>query len=129
MACIWPDQFDRLERSRAAIALALDEGLKVEAADALDWVRARVRPQAGAATVLYHSIFWQYLPPATREGLAQAIAEIAQTTAEAPFAWLRMEPPPDNLARVELRLTSWPGGEDRLLAEVHPHGAWVRWGV
>jgi hypothetical protein len=99
------------------------------APDALDWVRARVRPQAGAATVLYHSIFWQYLPVETREGLVQAIAEIgSQASAEAPFAWLRMEPPPDNLAKVELRLTLWPGGEDRLLAETHPHGAWVRWG-
>ena len=127
LACIWPDQFDRLERSRAAIALALDEGLRVEAADALDWVRARVRPQPGTATVLYHSIFWQYLPAGTREGLTAAIAEVgAQATEAAPFAWLRMEPPPDNLAVVELRLTSWPGCEDRLLGEVHPHGAWVR---
>jgi len=128
LACIWPDQFDRLERSRTAIALALAEGLRVETADALEWVRARVRPQSGAATVLYHSIFWQYLPGETREGLTAAIADIgAQATAAAPFAWLRMEPPPDNLAVVELRLTSWPGGEERLLAEVHPHGAWVGW--
>lgn len=127
LACVWPDQFDRLDRSRAAIDVALAQGVRVEAADALDWVRARVRPQAGVATVLYHSIFWQYLPAGTREGLAQAIAELgAAAAADAPLAWLRMEPPPDNLAVVELRLTLWPGGEDRLLAEVHPHGAWVR---
>jgi hypothetical protein len=128
LACIWPDRFDRLERSRAAIDLMLAEGARVEAADALDWTRARVRPRPGVATVLYHSIFWQYLPAETREGLVQTIAELgAMATADAPFAWLRMEPPPDNLAVVELRLTLWPGGEDRLLAEVHPHGAWVRW--
>lgn len=128
LACVWPDQRDRLARSRAAIDLALAEGVRVEAADALDWVRARVWPQTGAATVLYHSILWQYLPPATRDGLAEAIADLgAQATKAAPFAWLRMEPPPDNLATVHLRLTLWPGGDDRLLAEVHPHGAWVRW--
>jgi hypothetical protein len=127
LACIWPDQFDRLERSRAAIALVAELGLRVEAADALDWVRARVQPQSGAATVLYHSIFWQYLPAETREGLTAAIAEIgAQAPEAAPFAWLRMEPSPENLAVVELRLTCWPGGEDRLLGVVHPHGAWVR---
>ena len=40
-------------------------------------------------------------------------------------AWLRMEPAPDNIARMELRLTLWPGGEERVLAAVHPHGAWV----
>ena len=26
-----------------------------------------------------------------------------------------------------LRLKLWPGGEDRLLARVHPHGAMVAW--
>jgi hypothetical protein len=128
MACIWPDQFDRLERSRRAIDLALGQGIAVEAADALDWTRARVRPQAGATTVLYHSIFWQYLPAQTRAGLEAAIRAIgARATAEAPFAWLRMEPPMDNLAKVELRLMVWPGGEDRRLAVVHPHGATVAW--
>jgi hypothetical protein len=128
LACIWPDQFDRLERSRAAIDLALANGVRVEEADALAWTRARVAPSADAATVLYHSSFWQYLPAATQVGLREAIAEMgARATPDAPFAWLRKEPPPDNLAADELRLTLWPGGEDRLLAEVHPHGAWVKW--
>jgi hypothetical protein len=129
LACIWPGQFDRLARSRAAIDLALASAVHVDAADALDWTRDRVRPQAGAATVLYHSIFWQYLPHETRDALAAAIAGIgACATADAPFAWLRMEPPMTNLATVELRLTLWPGADDRRLGEVHPHGAWVRWG-
>jgi len=128
LACVWPDQFDRLERSRRAIDLALAHGIRVEAADAWAWTRARVAPRPGAATVLYHSIFWQYLPLETREGLEATIREIgARATPEAPFAWLRMESPPHSLATVELRLTSWPGGEDRMLAEVHPHGAWIRW--
>lgn len=128
LACVWPDQFDRLARSRAAIDLARAESVVVEAADALDWVRTRVRLQDGAATVLYHSIFWQYPPQPTREGLELAIAELAaQATVRSPFAWLRMEPPADNLAIVRLDLTMWPGGESRRLAEVHPHGAWVRW--
>jgi hypothetical protein len=28
---------------------------------------------------------------------------------------------------VEVRLRLWPGGEDRLLARAHHHGAWVDW--
>lgn len=128
LANIWPDQFHRIDRSERAIEVALREGVRVETADAVDWVRGRVRPRAGAVTVLYHSIFWQYLDPATLQGLKDAIAALAeQATAEAPFAWLRMEPPLDNLALTELRLTAWPGGEERRLAEVSPHGAWVRW--
>lgn len=128
LACIWPDQFERHARSEAAITLALANGVKVDEADALDWTRARVAPKAVTATVLYHSSFWQYLPAETQAGLAAAIEAIgAAATADAPFAWLRKEPPPDDLANDELRLTLWPGGEDRLLARVHPHGAWVRW--
>jgi hypothetical protein len=129
LANIWPDQFHRIERSEAAIELALGAGVHVEEADAVDWVRARVRGQPGAATVLYHSIFWQYLDAPTLEGLLAAIQALGeQATEDAPFAWLRMEPKLDNLALTELRLTLWPGGEDRKLAEVSPHGAWVRWG-
>ena len=50
LACIWPDMFDRLERSRRAIDLAMALGVQVDAADALDWTRARVRsPTASIA--------------------------------------------------------------------------------
>lgn len=128
LACIWPDMFERLARSRRAIDLALALGVRVDTADALDWTRARVRPQPGTATILYHSVFWQYLPAETQHGLAQVIADLgAEATADAPFAWLRYEPPPHNMGIMEVRLTLWPGGEDRRLAIVHPHGASVRW--
>lgn len=128
LACVWPDQFDRLERSRRAIELALASDVRVDAADALDWTRTRVAPRPGAATILYHSVFWQYLPAATQTGLSAEIEAIgARATAEAPFAWLRFEPASDNMALIEIRLTSWPGGVERKLGEAHPHGAWVRW--
>jgi len=100
----------------------------VENADALDWVRARVRPQAAAATVLYHSVFWTYMSASQQAALSAAILDLGRhASAQAPFAWLRMEPKPDDITTMEVRLTLWPGGEDRLLAESHPHGAWVRW--
>jgi hypothetical protein len=125
---IWPDQPERLARLEAAIAVALEGGVRVEAADALDWVRARVRPQAGAATVLYHSVFWTYMSPAQQAALTEAIEALgAQASPDAPFAWLRLEPPPDDITRMELRLILWPGRAERLLAESHPHAAWVRW--
>jgi hypothetical protein len=39
-----------------------------------------------------------------------------------------MEPDPDNLSGpMDVRLTLWPGGEERLLARAHPHGAAVTW--
>lgn len=128
MAYIWADQTDRLARLRAAIAVALKNGVEVEAADAADWVRARVAPKAGMATVLYHSVFWQYMSAAKQAELEALIREVGATAAaDAPFAWLSMEPAPDNMAVMQVRLVLWPGGETRVLAEVHPHGASVKW--
>jgi hypothetical protein len=129
-AYVWADQLDRLQRLEAAIALALAEGVTVETADAVTWTAARAAPREGAATVLYHSVFWQYMPPDSQAGLLAVIQSHAESASpQAPFAWLRMEPPPDDLANMELKLTLWPGGAERLLARVHPHGAQVNWGV
>jgi hypothetical protein len=68
------------------------------------------------------------MPAESQAALTAAVGDLgARASAGAPFAWLRMEPPPTNLVDIELRLTLWPGGEDRLLAHVHPHGASVEW--
>lgn len=126
-AYVWPDQFERLARLRAAIDIAVAAGVSVDAADAVDWTR-RIVPEQGATTVIYHSIFWQYLPPPTQAALAEAIAALgAQAAPAAPIAWLRMEPDSGNFAFIPLRLTTWPGGEQRDLAGCHPHGGWVDW--
>lgn len=127
LAYVWPDQFERLARIKGAIDLARRQGVSVEAADAVDWAW-RAKPREGAVTVLYHSVFWIYMPPESQAALAETIASLgASASPAAPFAWLRMEAPPDNLAAMEVRLTMWPGGEERLLADTHPHGAWVKW--
>lgn len=125
---VWPDQRERLERLRAAIALAQGSGLRVEAADALEWTRRELAvPRAGRATVLYHSMMWQYMPQATRDGLQQAITDAgSRATAAAPLAWLSLEPPAADIV-FELRLTQWPGGASRVLASAHPHGRDAIW--
>lgn len=128
LAYIWADQTERLGRIRTAIDETLRYGVTVDEADAVDWTRARVSPQAGAATVLFHSVFWQYMPVASQAALRQAIDDIAARAApDAPFAWLRMEPSPQSMMVMQVRLTLWPGGEERLLAQAHPHGATVAW--
>jgi hypothetical protein len=127
-AFVWADQIDRLQRLDAAVAAALAAGVRVENEDAVSWTTRRALPREGAATVLFHSVFWQYMPPESQSALTATIENLgASATPRAPFAWLRMEPPPDNLAVMEVRLTAWPGGEERVLAQVHPHGAWVEW--
>jgi hypothetical protein len=127
-AYVWADQFDRLARLQSAIAAALAGEVRVDAEDAVSWTATNAGPVEGAATMLVHSVFWQYMPAESQAALTQIIADHGgRAAAASPFAWLRMEPSPRNLASMELRLTLWPGGEDRLLAHVHPHGAWVDW--
>jgi len=127
-AYLWPDQTERLQRFDTAVDMALAAGVRVETADAAAWTRANGAPAAGLATVVYHSIFWQYLSAETQGQLRAAIeAHGASATAEASLAWLRMEPAPGQITPIELRLTLWPGGEERRLAIVQAHGASVAW--
>jgi hypothetical protein len=127
-AYLWPDQSDRIARFDAAVGMALAAGTRVEAADAAEWALARAAPRDGVATVVYHSIFWQYLPARTQASLRAALeAHGALATPSAPLAWLRMEPPDGRPAPIELRLTLWPGGQERRLASVHAHGANLNW--
>ncbi len=128
MSYVWPDQHERLERLRAAIGLARRLQVHVDAADALTWAQGVLATQRpGCATVIYHSVMWQYMPEPTRNGLRGLIeATGSHATRQAPLAWLAFEPPAAD-AHMLLTLTLWPGGERRVLAEAHPHGKWVKW--
>lgn len=126
MSYVWPDQLERFHRLEAAIEVARRVPATVERAAASDWVADRLdRPTPGVATVAVHSIVLQYLSPASRRRFREAVAAAgARASAEAPLAWLRMEPGGD---RAELRLTSWPGGDERLLATAGYHGHPIWW--
>jgi hypothetical protein len=127
-AFVWADQFDRLARLDAALVMALENDVSVETADAVGWTAARAAPAEGATTVLAHSVFWQYMPADSQRALTNVIADLGgRATRAAPFAWLRMEPAPHTMVPMELRLTLWPRGQERRLAVVHPHGAWLEW--
>lgn len=94
--------------------------------EASRWIE-RAGPKAGAATVVFHSIVWQYMPPAEQAAVSAALrSHAARATRDAPFFWLRMEF--NEAARqFELKLASWQGWDDRLLAVVHPHDEFALW--
>ena len=127
---VWPDRPERLDRLRGALAVAARTRVEIDAASADEWVDDQVRPEAGSATVLMHSIMWQYLPDAARDRITATMAARGSiATADAPLAWLRFEPAPD-LTHPETRLRCWRGdadaGSDRLLATSTFHGPPVR---
>jgi hypothetical protein len=125
---VWADQKERLARLDRAIATALDTPPPLERADAADWLELRLaEPREGRATVIAHSIVWQYLGASEKSRIAGAIAQRGSAaTPAAPLAWLRLEPEPgaDGPA---LRLTFWPGGEERLLGLGDYHGRRMVW--
>ncbi|MET0727116.1 MAG: DUF2332 domain-containing protein [Acidimicrobiales bacterium] len=124
----WPDQLDRIARLEAAIEVARRVPLHLDRADAVDWLGGRLAERtAGLATVVTHSIVLQYLPREGRLGVRRVLEAAGRAaTPEAPVAWLRMEPAGGH---AELRLTEWPGGEERLLATAGFHGHPIRWGT
>jgi hypothetical protein len=127
-AYVWADQRERLSRLESAIDLARAHAPRVERADAADWVRTKLRePAASSATVLYHSIMWQYLSSETQADIRASLEGAGdRATRAAPLAWLRFEPL-DSVSRPELRMTLWPGARDVRLAVAHPHGSSVQW--
>lgn len=120
-AYVWPDQRRRLERARAALEVARSLPVAIDRGSASGWTdRALAEPREGMATVLFHSIVFQYFPEEERRAfLATVEAAGARATAAAPFAWLRMEPAGP---WADVRLTLWPGGEERHVAAVGYHG-------
>ena len=123
---VWPDQAERFHQLAAAIDVACCLPVRVDQANAPDWVEAVLAGSAsGVATVVYHAIVWQYLSNADRARFKQVMAAAGQAaTHHNPLAWLRLEPA-DHVAEVRLQL--WPGGEDRLLARSGFHGKPVQW--
>ena len=126
-AYVWADQRDRLTRLDAAIAMTRQLKFRVEQADAAQWLAEHLETaRAGAGTVVFHSVMWQYLPSASQARIRQVLEQAGKAAhLEAPLAWLRFEP---GIGKpFELRLTLWPDGTEHLLATGHPHGAAISW--
>ena len=126
---VWPGQDERFTSLRDALVAARPVTVALEQADAVDWIaRVARRRQPGTMTVVYHSIVWQYLDDGERDRIVRSLHDAgASATSDAPLAWLRLEPAAGTQSPVELRVTTWPSGEERLLALAGFHRDPVRW--
>lgn len=131
LAFIWADQPERLTRAAAAIDLARRHPPPLRQGDAADWLAENLALAGGVATVVYHSIVFQYFPAAAQARItAHLDAMGAAATPAAPLAWLRFEmDDPAQPANPAIRLRMWAGGAstERLLGHAHAHGAFVQW--
>ena len=109
-SAVWADQTRRLARLDGAVEVARRVPAEITAASVEDWLPPRLaEPRAGVATVVFHSVVEEYLDVAQRETLHETVrAAGARATAQAPVAWLRLEPI-SRLRRHALRVRLWPG--------------------
>lgn len=111
---IWADQLGRLAQLDGAIEIASEVPVEVERLDAVSFLEREVaRPSRGLATVVYHSVFMQYVAEADRKRIAEVIAggQVFHLSLE----------PADNTFEIRL--------DGRLLGTSGPHGTAVRWNV
>ena len=126
LSYVWPDQYERVRLLEGAIELARRVPAAVDAEPAHAWLEAHLARQTrGTATVVFHSIVTQYLEPSERAAVEQLLESAgARVTAERPLARLAMEPAGE---LADVRLTLWPGAEERLVARAGYHGCPVHW--
>jgi hypothetical protein len=124
-AYVWPDQAERLARLRGALDIAGRVPAELRSESATDTVAStELRP--GTWTVLWHSIFRQYLSEAQRAELAAGVSRLgAAATATSRFAYLYLEQ--SRTGGCPVTLTTWPGGVRKVLGAASPHGIPVRW--
>ncbi len=117
---VWADQAPRFHRLEAAIRVACQVPAEVERRDAAEFLERELAARvSGVATVVFHSVFMQYVTGDKKDRILAAIASARETaTSAAPVHYLRFEP---DQARFEVRL------DDQLLGASGPHGTGVRW--
>ena len=124
IAYLWPDQPERISRTRAALDLAQRLRPQVDRADAADWLETRLQDRHdGALHLIFHTIAWQYFPPATQ---SRALAALDRAGKDRPLARFAMEAD-GNGPGAALSLTLWPGGETIPFGRADAHGRWVDW--
>ena len=113
---------ERPRQLAAGIDVARRVSAHLDQGNAPDWIETAL----AMATVVNHSIVWQYLSNVDRARCDRVMAVAGEAaTHNKPLAWLRSEPA-NNVAEVRLQL--WPGSNDRLLARSGFHGKPVRSG-
>ncbi|MEM7702123.1 MAG: DUF2332 domain-containing protein [Pseudomonadota bacterium] len=134
-AYVWPDAAERMRRIDAAIQLASARAPDVVTMDGGAFVAKQLAQlqEHGTTRAMFHSIMWQYMPVDTQNAITAMLEEHgAKATHDRPLAWVSLETNPATF-RHELRVRYWDGadgdGTPHLLANAHPHGAWVDWHV
>ena len=138
-AYVWPDQPARHARLSGAFELASRIPARVDQIDAASFVD-RLDLQDGQATVLWHSVMWQYVPKGQQERVTARLHQLGErATPERPLIHVYAEPlrrTPEAEHEFLVCVERWPDpggshGRRRVLGATAPHGVpttWEPWG-
>jgi hypothetical protein len=127
-AFVWADQPHRLERLRAAIAIAREQPPEILVGDYVELLPALLeRRDESALTVVYDSASTVYLAEEEVTKLAELMADAG---GRGPLAWVSYEIPEEGwelFRAFALEVQTWPGGTRRRLAKLDGHANWLEW--
>lgn len=129
-AYLWADQVERLQRLRGAIRISRRVPAELREEPATTTVE-RTELMTGTWTVVWHSVFRQYLDASDQAALDAALHELGgRATGSQRFAHLWLEPerrPGGHYREFLVGLTTWPGGRRRIIGTAAPHGVPTVW--
>ncbi len=129
VAYVWTDQVERLARLETALRLTAGSGIRLERADAADWVEQQMAKPAvaGICRFFFHTIVWQYLPAPTQERISTALNRAgAAATPETPLVHFAVEGDGKSPHAI-MTMTIWPGRRVTSVGTANFHGRWVDW--
>ncbi|MGY6548404.1 MAG: DUF2332 domain-containing protein [Roseinatronobacter sp.] len=128
LSYIWAGQSDRLERARAALAIAATRPLDILRGNAVDWLEMRLaRPVPQAVHLVCHTLIWQYLTEAEQVRVTAALARAGgRVRGDEPLAHLFLEPDGKGPGGAII-LKLWPGNDRIMLGRADLHGRWIDW--
>jgi hypothetical protein len=128
LSFVWPDQKARLQRTRTAIDIAKLHKPLVDQESADTWIERQLARRESRATVVFHSIVWQYMGTSVQQRFRAALEDAGTTaTPAAPLIWARMEPAGPV---ADIQVTVWNGEtepSEYVLAEIGYHGQQMTW--
>jgi hypothetical protein len=129
LSYIWPDELYRIDRMRAALAVARDNPPVVDRFGAAQWLARLLKERAdGVVDVVWQSVVASYLSRADQDRLSSEFGALGErATRSTPLLWARMEPREDPILGLEATVRCWPEDASTTLAQCGDHGPPVRW--
>ena len=142
LACLWPDNLARFGRLRAALdhVRGCADPPRLEQGDIMtDLPRVVATIPDDGPLVVFHSWVAAYLDAGEQHSLTDQIAALGRERpvhhlyCESPFETPGLPTPPSPVARKGPDLATVlvhvgpGGGRAERLADIHPHGYWIRW--